>query len=159
MTTKTNKTSGPPPLARNKLDAMGVDTFCDQVASGETFRGIARQLGISLGSIITWVESDADRSARVSQARVQSAQVWDELAEEEIRKASDPFEITRARELASHYRWRAKVVSPRIYGDKVTQEHTGADGGAIKIAAMDFKGLTDEELAQMQQMMMKAASK
>lgn len=35
-------------------------------------------------------------------------------------------------------------------------EHTGANGGAISVASVDFKGLSDAELAQMQALMMKS---
>lgn len=35
-------------------------------------------------------------------------------------------------------------------------EHTGANGGAIAVASVDFKGLSDAELAQMQALMQKA---
>lgn len=54
-------------------------------------------------------------------------------------------------------KWMLAKMLPKVYGDKLTTEHTGVDGGAIKIAAMDFKGLSDKELEQMQQMMLKAA--
>lgn len=143
-------------MSGNKVDAFGLDAVCDELASGGSLRGLARKLQVSVGALIEWVERDSERSARVLQARTQSAVVWDELAEEEIRNAADPFEITKARELAQHYRWRAKVVAPRYYGDKVTNEHTGKDGGAIQIAAMDFKGLSDEELNSMRTLMLKA---
>jgi hypothetical protein len=35
-------------------------------------------------------------------------------------------------------------------------EHTGKDGGAITVASVDFKNLSDAELAQMQALMSKA---
>lgn len=53
-------------------------------------------------------------------------------------------------------KWFLSKVLPKVYGDKVTQEHTGANGGAIQIAAMDFKGLSDEELNNMRTLMLKA---
>ena len=53
-------------------------------------------------------------------------------------------------------KWFLSKVLPKVYGDKVTQEHTGAGGGAIQIAAMDFKGLSDEELNNMRTLMLKA---
>jgi hypothetical protein len=45
-----------------------------------------------------------------------------------------------------------------VYGDKVTQEHTGADGGPIAIAAVDLKNLSDEELENMHRLMRKATT-
>jgi hypothetical protein len=36
---------------------------------------------------------------------------------------------------------------PKVYGDKITQEHTGSNGGPIALAAVDLKNLSDAELA------------
>jgi hypothetical protein len=54
-------------------------------------------------------------------------------------------------------KWMLSKMLPKVYGDKVTQEHTGADGGPIAIAAVDLKNLSDEELENMQRLMMKAS--
>jgi hypothetical protein len=112
---------------------------------------------VHISTLIEWSEQDAQRSARMREARQRSARVWDERAEHVITTAGDPFELNKAKELAHHYRWRAKAIAPREYGDKVTQEHTGADGGPIAIAAVDLKNLSDEELENMQRLMMKAS--
>ena len=53
-------------------------------------------------------------------------------------------------------KWKLSKMLPKVYGDKVTQEHTGAGGGPITLAAIDLKNLSDEELENMQQLMMKA---
>lgn len=39
----------------------------------------------------------------------------------------------------------------------IKNEHTGANGGPITMAAVDFRGLTNEELQQMKQILQKAA--
>ena len=54
-------------------------------------------------------------------------------------------------------KWMLSKMLPKVYGDKVTQEHTGADGGPIAIAAVDLKNLSDEELENMNRLMMKAS--
>jgi hypothetical protein len=82
--------------------------------------------------------------------------MWDEKAETVLVDAADPFELAKARELAQHYRWRAKAVAPREYGDKVMQEHTGAEGGPITVTSVNLKGLSDDELVKMQQLLAKA---
>ena len=45
---------------------------------------------------------------------------------------------------------------PKTFGDKVVQEHTGADGGPIAMAAMNLKGLSDAELAEVTRLLAKA---
>ena len=56
-------------------------------------------------------------------------------------------------------KWMLSKMLPKVYGDKVTQEHTGAGGGPITLAAVDLKNLSEEELDNMQQLMMKARGK
>lgn len=148
---------GQKPVARDKCDAFGLDKVCELITAGDSMTAIAAQIGVHISTLIEWSEQDAQRSARMREARQRSARVWDERAEYVITTAGDPFELNKAKELAHHYRWRAKAIAPREYGDKVTQEHTGADGGPIAIAAVDLKNLSDEELENMQRLMMKAS--
>ena len=54
-------------------------------------------------------------------------------------------------------KWMLSKMLPKIYGDKVTQEITGTDGGPITMASVDLKNLSDNELANMQTLLAKAA--
>lgn len=148
-----------PPVAQNKCEAFGLDSVCDLLISGCSLTDIASRIGVHVSSLLTWCEADPQRSARVKEARRMAGRVWDEQAELCLMQAADPFELSKAKELAHHYRWRAKAVAPRDYGDKVTQEITGRDGGAVQVTAVDLRGLSDEELTQMQLLMSKAVSK
>jgi hypothetical protein len=148
--------SGPTPAARNKIDALGLDAMCEELCAGGTLTAIAKRLEVNIASLLAWIEADPNRSARTRESRVKSAQMWDEKAETVLVDAADLFELAKARELAQHYRWRAKAVAPREYGDKVTQEHTGAEGGPITVASVNLKGLSDDELVKMQQLLAKA---
>lgn len=64
--------------------------------------------------------------------------------------------IARNRLRVDTRKWAAAKLKPRVYGDKVTQEHTGADGGAIKVETMNLKHLSDTELEAMRTLMLKA---
>lgn len=107
------------PTAREKLDALGLDAMCASIADGKSMTDISKQIGVSFGSLATWLEADPERSARAREARSQVARLWDEKAEDEIRSATDNFELARAKELSHHFRWRASKIAPREYGDKV----------------------------------------
>ena len=48
-----------------------------------------------------------------------AAGTFDEMARDELRSAADPFELARAREVASHLRWKASKADPGRYGDKL----------------------------------------
>lgn len=56
-------------------------------------------------------------------------------------------------------KWMLSKMLPKVYGDKITQEHTGADGGPIALAAVDLKNLSDEELENMSRLLAKAGQK
>jgi len=144
--------------AIKKLEALGIDAILQEVIAGNSFTNIAKAQNIGIASLLNWIEADPDRIARAREARAQAAKIWDEKAEYVLQIAGDPFELAKARELASHYRWRAKAVAPRDYGDKVTNEHTGAGGGPITLAAVDLTGLSDAELVQMQTLLGKATT-
>ena len=136
---------------------VNIDAICDMIVEGNSLTHIAKTVGVHVSALVRWVENDPQRSALVREARVRSAKIWDEKAEAVIAAAPDKFELERARELAHHYRWRAKAIAPREYGDKVQQEHTGKDGGPIALAAVDLRNLKDDELEHMQRLLAKAS--
>lgn len=105
--------------AREKLDKYGIDAVCDWISGGESMTTIAGKAGVSIGSMLTWLNADPERSARAKEARIGTAKYWDEKAEVGIAEASDPFELSKAKELAHHYRWRASKIAPKDYGDKL----------------------------------------
>lgn len=151
------KKSGPVPVVDAKCTQFGIDTICDMITNGHSLTKIAADIGIHAATLIRWLESDPQRSAYAREARIRSAKIWDEKAEAVIAAAPDKFELDRARELAHHYRWRAKAIAPREYGDKVQQEVTGANGGPIALAAVDLRNLRDDELEHMQKLLAKAS--
>jgi hypothetical protein len=113
------------PIVRDKLDALGIDALCDRIASGVSLTALAESLEISRYAMSSWIAADETRSARAREARIIAASAYADLALAAIKDAPDPFELTRARELASHYRWQASKASPQEYGDKVETTHKG----------------------------------
>lgn len=112
-----------PPTARAAMDAFGLDALCEAIADEQSLTSIARGLGITPGSMLAWVDADPERSARVREARRQMAAIWDERAERLLSEADDEFGLKKAKELAHHYRWRAKAIAPKEYGDRL--DHSG----------------------------------
>lgn len=112
--------------ASEKLDDLGIEAFCNLILEGQSFRGISAMLGVGIGSISDWLARNPERSHAYAHARTEAAQTYDEIAVELIDQASDQFALAKAKELAVHYRWRAKAVNPQKYGDKLGVG--GADG-------------------------------
>ena len=105
--------------AQERLELLDEAEVMDAIRSGVLIRNIAKAIGVSLSALQAWLKAPL-RTASYIQARTDAAQAYDELAETAILSApASPMELARARELASHYRWRAKVLNPNTYGDKV----------------------------------------
>ena len=123
--------------ARAKLEEYGTDSLCQDIADTMTLTAIAKKIKVSIGSLLTWIDADPERSARVREVRISTAKLWDEKAEDGIANAPDEFELKRAKEMAHHYRWRAAKIAPKDYGDKIQTEHSGS---------IDVTPKTDDEL-------------
>lgn len=115
---------GQAPIAIEKLDLIGIDALCERLAEGISMTQIAKESGVSLNALHRWC-SDEEHSARILIARSYAATLWDDKAEQGFIEAEDMFQLTKARDLAHHYRWRASKIAPRVYGDKLGIEHTG----------------------------------
>ena len=110
--------------ATSVLDYFGVEWLCDQIQDGNTLTAAAAEAGVPRSTLLRWVAADPVRSARVREARQQAGAAWDDLAEQGLKDAKTPHQLAIARELAHHYRWRARAIDP-LYKEKVQQEHTG----------------------------------
>lgn len=101
-----------------KAQPDATERLCSRIVNGETLTAIAGSLECDRSSIAEWIASDVRRSARVREARIAAAGAHDDEALAVIRAAADPFTLARAREEASHLRWRASKANPRDYGDR-----------------------------------------
>lgn len=102
------------------LDEAGIDVICALILDGNMLADIARAFSVSRSTLHYWIADPSvpERSARVKEARTVAAAAWDEKAEALLRDAKDNFELMKAKELSHHYRWRAKAIAPRDYGDR-----------------------------------------
>lgn len=105
-----------------KLDAFGIDRFCEWILDSKNQRELAQYLGVTSASVTLWIYMDEARTNRVKDVRKLAAAGWDELAEETLKAAKTPHELGVARELAHHYRWRAGKINHREYGDRQKPE-------------------------------------
>lgn len=117
------------------LDAYGLESILDDIVNGLNYLQIAAKINVSKASFVRWLALDADRSARARDALQLSAQTEDDKAEMTLLRTDlDPH---TKRELAQHYRWRARVRNPRDYGDKLQVESN-----------VNIVNLSEEEIAR-----------
>lgn len=105
------------------------EAILERIEDGDSLSEIAASVGKNRSMLTRWIAQDEQRSARARSVRALAAAAWDEKAEAEIRQASDPFELSKAKELSHHYRWRASKIGHKEYGDKLDLNH----GGGISV--------------------------
>lgn len=99
-----------------------IDDIIQSIESGDTLRSIAKKYKVAYGTLTTFL---AVHSARAKEAYRISAQSMADKAIEVLKdKKSSTGDVMRDRELASHYRWEAKMRDRAKYGDKVEVENT-----------------------------------
>jgi len=148
-----------------------IEELCGYVAQGGHLAGFCRERGLLYTSVSDWIYGNEQRSVLYARAREERAEVLadeivsisDEVAVEtkhegeEVKLVLDATAVARNRLRVDARKWAASKLKPRKYGDKITQEHTGAGGGPITLAALDLKNMSDSELAQMQALLSKAS--
>lgn len=121
---------------------------------------LARETGYRLlGDEISRISAETHAIVYVQKRDAAGNLMHDETGEPLLEKALAPLSadvMAHKRLMVDTLKWKLSKMLPKVYGDKVTQEHTGKDGGPITMAAVNLKGLSDDELAQMQKLMSKA---
>lgn len=102
------------------LDKLGIEALCDLIADGKSQRTVCQEINVERGSLRRWLALDPERQRLFDMARVEAAEGFVDMAEQELRTAKPTkIALARARELASHYRWKASKANVQRYGDKV----------------------------------------
>jgi hypothetical protein len=95
-----------------------IEVIIDMIIEGDNYRTICQKTGMKLSTLADFLAQEAN-IPRVRVALDISANVHAAKAEEVLLNApSTLVEISRARELASHYRWMAAKRSPKTFSDK-----------------------------------------
>ena len=105
------------------------DNICDRVANGDTLQVIANFYDVSIGTILNWVTKpeNVDKYAR---AREFAADLFESKIIERIETVT-PESSAADRVAIDALKWVAARRSPKKYGDRVQNEHTGIDGKPI----------------------------
>lgn len=116
-------------------DGIPEGEACAQVGiNRNTFRAQAFYVGSS--------EDYARGLTAIAQAQVNNIEsVIDDMRTGRVDYAMARVEIEARK-------WMASKFAPRQFGDRVTQEVTGANGGPLQVAAVDWRGLSAEDLAR-----------
>lgn len=105
--------------------------ICHRIAKGESLRSICDDDGTpGLTTVRRWLSHEDHNEFRLQYAQAREEQA-DYYADEIIEIADSADDTNKARLQIDARRWKASRMSPRKWGDKITNEVTGPDGGPI----------------------------
>lgn len=139
------------------------DLICEKLADGESMRKVCEaECMPAKRTIFNWLRTNEEFLHQYEKAKVEAA---DKYAEEIIEIADDgrndyimrqnadgsEYEVVntehiqRSRLRVDARKWVSSKLKPKKYGDKVTTELTGKDGGPIQHEAKPFSFESPEE--------------
>lgn len=142
---KPRKAAPKEPTPRDKLNAIGIEAICTKIAEGEFYADIAKEIGVSRGTLANWLsdEAHADMYARAREARADHmAEQILEIADESSSDTyldSDGNEkvngevVQRSRLRVDARKWLASKMFPKRYGDVTRLE--GSKENPVAVAA------------------------
>lgn len=122
------------------------DEICERIANGESLRAICSAEHMPAKAMVfRWLQNRKDFSDRYEKSRESQADSLvddilsiadsgenDTYIDEQGNKRVDTDCIARSRLRVDARKWIAAKLRPIRYGDKVTQEVTGANGGPVE---------------------------
>lgn len=120
------------------------DKICEALSQGASLRKICKADGMPGESTVRqWASNDVEGFyAQYTRARDIGL---DCVADEVFEIADDGSDHQRDRLRFDARRWYLSKLAPKRYGDKLTAELTGADGGPIQ-SAVDLTGVPTDAL-------------
>lgn len=113
-----------------------------RLANGTPLVKVCQEMGIPRSTLYYVINTDNALLDMLARAREEYA----EARVCEMQEIAETVEdVGRARLMCDNIKWEAARMAPKKYGDKIQNEHTGPNGGAIKIQSA--RDLTDDELA------------
>lgn len=108
---------GRKPVIRKKLEAIGIDQLCLEVAECFTLRKIAKKYEVSMPSLLAYLQSYPDHYARAMQARADN--MAEEIIEISDEKAENNVEVQQKRLRVDTRKWLMSKMLPKKYGEKL----------------------------------------
>jgi len=116
------------------------DKICEMISEGASLSAICRRDDMPhFSTVMRWLNqqpSFCDKYARANLARADAK--FEELDDVSEQAASAESAVTVAglRLKADNIKWQLARMNAKKYGDKITQEHTGADGKDLVVSTI-----------------------
>lgn len=147
------KKVGRPTIYTDKL----ADEICAKIADGQSLRTVCSPDEMpNITTIYEWIRSNDQFSKQYARAKDDAA---DAMVEDMLNIADTEIDVQKARLMVDTRKWIASKLKAKKYGDKITQEHSGPDGGAIKTeTSFDLSDLDPDERAAVRAIIAKRAA-
>jgi hypothetical protein len=110
---------------------VAVAEICDEIAAGASLRAACSKQGRpTMTTFLRWVIEDGAICEQYAHAREAQASFY---ADEMVEIVDTEIDPARARVRMDARKWVASKLAPKKYGDRVTQEHVGGDGGPLVV--------------------------
>lgn len=134
----------------SKFTQKLADIICERIADGESLRLICQSDEMpARSSVFKWLSENKTFSDQYARAREAQADlladeilsISDDAARDTIdtengERANNEW-IARSRLRVDARKWLASKMAPKKYGDKVTQELTGPNGGPVEFTKIE----------------------
>lgn len=125
------------------------DHICELITEGHSLKAICRMPTMpNAGTVFRWLAKHKSFSDQYARAKEYQAEL--EASDIVAISDDDTGDVQRDRLRVDARKWVAAKLLPKKYGERITQEHTGPDGGAIQLA-----GVSDEDLEQLRSLILK----
>lgn len=140
------------------------DIICERIAGGESLRSICRDESMpGTSTVIKWLANDSLASFRAQYTRAREAQadfmaedilaiaddgLNDTYVDDEGNQRTDHDVIARSKLRVEARKWLAGKMAPKKYGDKITAEMSGPNGGPVetvtRVVLVDMDGNSED---------------
>ena len=120
-------TAGRPTAYTDEL----ADEICDLIASGQTLQQICDSKGLDRTAVVKWQRTHDRFGTNIARARSDQQEWWeDRITALNLSMDKDNWQYVNAQ--IRNIQWLMGKRNSRVYGDKISQEHSGPEGGPIK---------------------------
>lgn len=137
---------GPQLKPRVEFSQEIFDRICEKIADGASVRAACTGNGMPNRSTFNkWRKLTIELQAQYDEAYRE----YEENACDDIQYISDTVkDAARAKNMMDSRKWRLKIRNRKIYGDHISAEHSGPDGGPIRVQRVRLNMVPVEELPE-----------
>lgn len=111
--------------------------ICAEIAMGESLVQACQRYGTTHPTFLEAVSKDESLADDYARAREARADLYfdqlDGIGDAALR-VEQPHQVQALKLVADNVKWKLARMSPKKYGDKTVNEHTGPNGGAIPMS-------------------------